>query len=848
METSRAFFAKYFPALSGHDRPFAWQERLFLEFCADEIPDAVSIPTGCGKTSVMAIWLLALAHGVALPRRLAWLVNRRVVVDQATDEADKFPARLGAPELAEVNAGLARLRSWPEGPALAISTLRGQFADNAEWRHDPARAAIITGTVDKIGSRLLFSGYGCGFKSRPLHAGLLGQDTLLVHDEAHLEPAFQRLIEGIRDEQRRSGDFRPLRTMQLTATTRAMVRGFTLNSEEMSEGEIGVRVKARKGIALHPVGGQKELAAEVAARALHFRETGAAVLVFLRRPADVETVVRLLKKDGCAVQPLTGTMRGRERDELVGDNEILKRFLRRGGKEGTVYLVSTSAGEVGVDLSADHAVCDLTPFDSMAQRLGRVNRFGKADARVEVVHHPAPENAVPFDEACERTLWLLRELPLREDGRLDASPAALGALDAEKRAVAFSPLPEILPTSDILFDWWALTTILGPMPGRPPVTDWLHGVEEGEVPQTYVAWREEVDRLSGTQAYDLEELLDDFPLKPHELLRDSAARVFEQIEKIAERAPGVCLWIVNPDGTVGVIPVRKFVDGDKKKIVRSIADRTLLLPPAAGGLEKGFLAGDVPPSDGVLYDVSDRWLDEKDRSRRARRWDDELPPPGMRLVRTLDVRTGKEEDDDQEEDKRYWHWYVRPRAADDEGSRSAMEPQELTLHCDRAEAYAKRLGTALVLGEVEAEALQVAAAWHDRGKDRELWQRSIGNLLYPNKVLAKSRDKGPTTQGSRYRHEFGSLLEMGGEVSELALHMVAAHHGRARPHFPDEEAFDPKYPDAIADSAAIEVPARFVRLQKQYGRWGLAYLESLLRAVDVWASQEQDETAWVARA
>ncbi|MEJ7639904.1 MAG: hypothetical protein WKF75_18525 [Singulisphaera sp.] len=34
-----------------------------------------------------------------------------------------------------------------------------------------------------IGSRLLFSGYRIGFRSRPLHAGFLGQDALLVHDE-----------------------------------------------------------------------------------------------------------------------------------------------------------------------------------------------------------------------------------------------------------------------------------------------------------------------------------------------------------------------------------------------------------------------------------------------------------------------------------------------------------------------------------------------------------------------------------------------------------------------------------------------------------------------------------------
>jgi hypothetical protein len=55
------------------------------------------MPTGLGKTSVMAIWLLALAEQarrgpefVKLPRRLIWVVDRRVVVDQATRELSLF--------------------------------------------------------------------------------------------------------------------------------------------------------------------------------------------------------------------------------------------------------------------------------------------------------------------------------------------------------------------------------------------------------------------------------------------------------------------------------------------------------------------------------------------------------------------------------------------------------------------------------------------------------------------------------------------------------------------------------------------------------------------------------------
>jgi len=38
---------------------------------------------------------------------------------------------------------------------------------------------------------------------------------ILVHDEAHLEPACQKLVEGIDSEQRRCHEFHSLRIMEL---------------------------------------------------------------------------------------------------------------------------------------------------------------------------------------------------------------------------------------------------------------------------------------------------------------------------------------------------------------------------------------------------------------------------------------------------------------------------------------------------------------------------------------------------------------------------------------------------------------------------------------------------------
>src|SRR5206468_3234335 len=122
------------------------------------------------------------------------------------------------------------------------------------------------------------------------------------------------------------------------------------------------------------------------------------------------------------VVTLTGTMRGKERDELVEKPEF-KRFCK-GAKPGeTVYLICTSAGEVGIDISADHMVCDLSTFESIAQRLGRVHRYGEPiehAARIDVVHPAAfgkidkktgQLKADEIDKRRSRTLELLRKLP-----------------------------------------------------------------------------------------------------------------------------------------------------------------------------------------------------------------------------------------------------------------------------------------------------------------------------------------------------------------------------------------------------------------------------------------------------
>lgn len=928
-------FDHAFESLTGY-APFPWQRLLHERFVRGEFPPC-SLPTGLGKTSVMAVWLLALAATSAhrplrggVPRRLAYVVNRRTIVDQATREAEKFAELIAAhndearvavlrkqrsasaePYFSEQSRWIGELRELllalaGEGAdgatPLAISTLRGQFADNGEWSADPARPAIIIGTVDMIGSRLLFSGYGRGFKSRPLHAGFLGQDTLLVHDEAHLEPAFQHLLDTIRREQTegRCADFRPLHVMTLTATPRRQGETLELSDEERNPPDripdpptlpihvIWRRLKAKKTIQLHQLEDEKKTAETVAALAIKRAQSrpGSAILVFVRKVEDVKKAVDAIgRAKGIdrdkQIGQLTGTLRGKERDELVR-TAVFQRFLPASNRDGaiipaagTVFLVCTSAGEVGVDISADHLVCDLTTFDSMAQRFGRVNRYGDGDAKVDVVHLKddgfRKDNA--YDDRRKLTLSLLKDL------RGDGSPKAIGDLPLDARADAFSPMPKILDATDILFDAWALTTIREKMPGRPRVADWLHGVPtEWQPPETRVAWRSEVQWITGNllKEYEPADLLEVYPIKPHELLNDRSKRVFEELEKIAKRLGGnggsgveVPLWLEDDHGVEGTT-LQQLIESDED----TIADRTVILPPFVGGLSGGMLDGKAPSAD----DVADEWFDENGRRRRKREWDTDEAPPGMRAVRSaIDLAPDADESDEaepvdyqkeaaeEEEVKwagellhrpgRVWRWYALPRSADDDGSRTGGKPVLLTIHAGDVKANVVRMATALDLAETsEGRSLVLAAQWHDLGKNRGAWQRSIWNAKYPGLVLAKTGNRRAPRDLSTYRHEFGSLLDVLSplmadewekvieEERELVLHFIAAHHGRARPHFPTDEAFDAKHPSVRAAGLAREVPRRFARLQRKYGRWGLAYLESILRAADAAASVKPSET------
>ncbi len=151
-------FAAAFRYLT-ENNPFPWQSALYERFTTNDLPSSANIPTGLGKTSIIAVWLVALAqYPDRVPRRLVYVVNRRTVVDQTTTEVERLRKALSKPELSEIRNALASLCALPpptpDAQPLAISTLRGQFAAVIEALRQ------LTATPEPVHDRKM--GFHCG--------------------------------------------------------------------------------------------------------------------------------------------------------------------------------------------------------------------------------------------------------------------------------------------------------------------------------------------------------------------------------------------------------------------------------------------------------------------------------------------------------------------------------------------------------------------------------------------------------------------------------------------------------------------------------------------------------------
>ena len=954
-------FGERFKALTSHS-PFLWQRRLFDEWLSQgKIPPAVDIPTGLGKTSVMVIWLLARASGAVLPRRLVYVVDRRTVVDQATEFAEKIHEKLqDRPELHAVRCGLG----LDDHQELPISTLRGRHVDNRKWLADPASPAIIVGTVDMVGSRLLFSGYGVSRKMRPYTAGFMGCDTLVLLDEAHLVRPFQNLLKTIEEESCISKEndhgsaskhfagsmtssamppsFRMLPLSATLAGNSAGEKPFRLKRQEREEKSVRIRLEAKKTLIITDINQENSETLDnvIAEQAwqLAQKKTGKPVRMLVycnsRDVADkVAEHIRKRKATGAEHKVIlfVGGRRLHEREQAA--RQLAQHGLLAGDDvepSAPVFLVATSAGEVGVDLDADHMVCDLVAWERMVQRLGRVNRRGAGASDVLVIDQGPPDErksgkaAVDRQKAavdCHRAVRELLEcLPPVETGGYQAGPAALTRLgEVETSKVARASTRHLLypALSRPLVDAWSMTSLVDHS-GRPEVGPWLRGWDDDDPPQTNVIWRHGLPlRFIADDApnkpphvqnpYPKDQAVSEFfeamPLQTTEQLETESYRVAKWLKKRtrqllkmpsekpadlltkskdetasalgADKIEGydllptwrrdsktpIVLVLDEAIQLVDTFNLEKIRDMDPKRLTRQLEGKRLIVNPRFGGIKEGLL--DVS-NDACASTIEDNWGTEIT----AHKIHHHEEIFALRVRAMSDENRSKLLAERADSDRRPWQevlchhclvstegatkvWLVvekRSGGASDEEARSmAPKPQYLDEHQRWVAQEAARIADALELPASYKKMLVAAARHHDDGKESSRWQRAFN----APKDGFYAKTAGPLNRMvlDGYRHEFQSMLDAqkngldgvdsDGPQFELALHLIVAHHGFSRPTI-DIRSCD-SLPPTVAKDQAREIALRFARLQKQWGPWGLAWWEALLRAADQSASRKFED-------
>jgi CRISPR-associated endonuclease/helicase Cas3 len=917
-----------------HERaPFPWQSRLAATVCSDGWPRVIDLPTASGKTAAIDIALFAMAvRGPEVARRVFFVVDRRLVVNQAYERMKRVRRRIiDAKEgtLRRVRERLCELGRTSE-PLRVYEMRGGAFRDEA-WVRSPEQPMVIASTVDQTGSRLLFRGCGVSTSTWPTHAGMIGNDSLIILDEAHCSKAFGDTLAAVAEYRSprwasRALD-RPFSFVKMTATPdRAEADGKPFRIEDEDREPLRERLFASKPTRLVEVKARRNdfgpVARELVSQAeqLAARTGGRRVAIFANRVRTAKQIHELLRTKHAdtattKMELVIGRMRGVDRDALAARLTPVQADTRRTeeGAEPLRFVISTQCLEVGADFDFDVVVSECASIDALLQRFGRLDRLGefrKAEGGIAIASWQA-EGKQPdavYGEALAKTWkWLNAE-----SGGSGTVNLGIEAADGEPSTIAERLMgyehagalrmggksaPVLLPVHlDLLCQ-------TGPAPDPDlAIEAFLHGPQEGTA-DVNVVWRKDLDQAEGK---DWKAIVAMCPPSSRETMAVpigvfrrwfSGVRDADTDESDIEGAS-------KDDGDVETVsPLRALIwtgehqtEGPVERADRIRPGQTIVLAASADGRNE---LGYVPP-DGRA-DVGDEAPLAMKRGDFCLR----LHPlvmaewavaPGLDALNKLARADGSDEDTLMAALREYLaniEGDAWPKPVLNElgalvrldfeahpsgigyvltgrrsGSRkSGGDRQTLRSHtADVVEAV--RLLSAHLAPEVRAS-LESAAKYHDWGKvdlRYQAWLRGGDTLAarYAPEPIAKSgRHRLPrqTSAGlpAGFRHESLSILfaEKGG-ADELALHEVGAHHGECRPFAPavmDASAGCVEYDgievcsaeqwDRAAHRLSSGVADRFWRLTREYGWWGLAYLDAIFRIADWNASGEGAEEGGV---
>lgn len=519
----KPIFAEFFEDVWGYP-PFPWQVRLAEQVAVEGWPVLLDLPTGSGKTAVLdiALFHFAMDGGRTAPRRIVLVVDRRVIVDQVGVRAGRILEALERSERPATTFVADRLREIVSKdiplhganiPYLETAILRGGTPRDDAWARYPHVPVLAASTVDQIGSRLLFRGYGVTDSMKPMHAGLSGCDTLLLLDEVHLARPFADVLEQL--ERLRGPEAlipRRFHVVQLSATPGSVAgSNFGLEAEDRIDPVLSQRLAARKVAMLDEVEVKQrsrediKRAAVAKQAAVHarsmIRSGRRAVAVVVNRVDTARRVWSALDSKEFDRELLTGRMRPLDQQTVL--NRVLHRVLadrEDDPDERPLVLVATQCIEAGADFDFDGLVTECASVDALRQRFGRLNRKGARNGRAVVIGRSDLDGSMVdpvYGPALGKTWRWLQSVAVEGevDFGIDAFQPHLDSL--EDKALkglqsAGRDAPVIMPA---YLDQWVQTN---PRPqADPDVSLFLHGIPDSEraaAADVRVVWRSDIEQ------------------------------------------------------------------------------------------------------------------------------------------------------------------------------------------------------------------------------------------------------------------------------------------------------------------------------------------------------------------
>jgi CRISPR-associated endonuclease/helicase Cas3 len=990
-------FAEFFRALHGH-APYAWQASLAAKAARGEWPGAIDLPTSSGKTACIDVAVYALACQAVLPvaerhapRRIVFCVNRRVIVDEAFQRAKRIAKRLWE---ARPNTGDASLSLVADAlrevsgisaksglPPLDVLELRGGIYRDNRWARSAAQPTVICTTVDQLGSRLLFRGYGVSPQAAPIQAALLAYDSLVLLDEAHISRPFQETLEWVGrylDPEawaEASIGVSPMRVVPMTATPAKEVpddKVLRLTQEDRANPALQNRLAASKPATLR---GVSDVGKAIVAEAKKWAdgERPVAVGVIVNRVKTARKIYEQLRdafKEEIEVELVIGSMRPIDRDLQSGRLAASVGPERPAQTTKTRFVVATQCLECGADYDFDVLLTECASLDALRQRFGRLNRAGRpieAQAVIFIAEKDAKSNESLDDDkpldpiygnAMARTWnWLgeVATVTARFEGAAkgDRGKGKPKTDSGETRVVDFGVdpfsrfleertggqrVPEELfsPSSrmsaPVMFpayvDFWC--------PGQPDVqVCWRVDLVKGEeaewcdtvalVPPTSaecvsLAIGKVRDWLMGSDAssMDLGDVLDG-PL-PEKEGRSADATGFVKkgvlwrgasksvvLASPSDLRPGDTLVLpttVDDWKALGYIPENKSAldangprpDLDLAELASHAAcgKRVLRLHPSR------FRIQDSQTSFRALFKRladPETWPARDELKDLLAEAAEELPEE-MQFLKDMFEHFAQARPNefliDPDPDKKGVVLTAKRRdtsdlwqlpALDDGDDAPSRLGQEVTLrdHTTHVRQALKRT-LEVIATTIDPKLFDLSAERHDWGKADDRFQAMLrgtdrtdpyfymgaDSALLAKSGAASQRERSRSGLPKGFRHEMLSVqlaeraaLPVESHERALTLHLIAAHHGQARPFAPCVIDEDP--PEVWHEGIVLTkvdrtdrpphrldsgIADRFWTLTRRYGWWGLAYLEALLRLADQQASADEAagrviETSWV---